>query len=122
MFIDAFDIAREEICKHFILGPLNYFMNVLICVCPDNIDSLNPLLNCLSSIENWMNSNSLKLNQDKTEILIIGTDAQRLAIMSMLGNLSSQVKSTIQNLGVILDPDLNFEKLSVMSPEQPFIT
>ena len=57
-----------------------------------------------------MNSNSLKLNQEKTEILIIGTDAQRLAIMSKLGNLSSQVKPTIKNLGVILDPDLNFGK------------
>ena len=37
-----------------------------------------------------------------------GTKDQRLAITNKLGNLSSQVKPTVKNLGVILD--LNFEK------------
>ena len=80
-----------------------------LSVAPDNKDALHPLLNCFSSIVQWMNGNFLKLNEDKTEVLIIGMDAQRDEIINRLGNLALQVKPIVKNLGVILDPDLNFD-------------
>ena len=56
-----------------------------------------------------MSSNLLKLNKDKKEVLIIGTDAQREELSWRLGNLALQIKPEVKNLGVILDCELNFK-------------
>lgn len=49
-----------------------------------------------------MSQNFLQLNKEKTEILIIGANAQR-------EYLSLKSKHQVTNLGVIMDADLNFE-------------
>lgn len=38
--------------------------------------ALSELKDCLSHIQSWMNKNKLKLNPDKTEFMIIGTETQ----------------------------------------------
>ena len=48
-----------------------------ISVAPDNVSSVDKLTICLSSIVSWMNSNFLKLDEEKTEIIIIGNEAKR---------------------------------------------
>ena len=81
-----------------------------ISVAPDDPSALDPLLSCLSDIKYWMSENFLKLNEDKTEILIIGSDEQRASITSRLGNLAKVNNTSVKNLGVILDSELNFNK------------
>ena len=76
---------------------------------PDDPNALSPLSNSLSSIKQWMSANFLKLNEDKTELGIIGTSAQRELIASRLGGLAVQKKNVIKNLGVIIDSDLDFK-------------
>ena len=68
----------------------------------DDCHALNPIINCLSSMEQWMSNNFVKLNEDKIEILVIGTS------FSNLGSLAPQNKSEVKNLGVIVDSELNF--------------
>uniref|UniRef100_A0A8C4XDD6 B30.2/SPRY domain-containing protein n=1 Tax=Erpetoichthys calabaricus TaxID=27687 RepID=A0A8C4XDD6_ERPCA len=41
---------------------------------PDDPKSLDSLTQCLTCISEWMNSNFLKLNKEKTEILVIGNN------------------------------------------------
>ena len=42
----------------------------------EQISGIEQLQECIAEISKWMNSNRLKLNQDKTEFLIAGTSMQ----------------------------------------------
>uniref|UniRef100_A0A8C6L007 Reverse transcriptase domain-containing protein n=1 Tax=Nothobranchius furzeri TaxID=105023 RepID=A0A8C6L007_NOTFU len=70
------------------------------------------LTNCLSEIKDWFTSNFLKLNRDKTEMLLVSTKSLlskihsfTLPVDNSLVSPSPQVKS----LGVILDSSLTFQ-------------
>ena len=56
-----------------------------------------------------MSQNFLQLNQDKTEVLVIGEKAERERLSAHLQKLALNTKFQARNLGVIFDPDLNFE-------------
>ena len=67
---------------------------------------------CLASVQSWMPTNKLKLNPDKTEFLLIGSEWSRRKYLSMfptelLGVKPNPAKST-RNLGVILDKNVTF--------------
>ncbi|MCI5136711.1 MAG: hypothetical protein D3920_16960 [Candidatus Electrothrix sp. AW2] len=49
------------------------------------------------------------LNQDKTEVLVIGEKNEREKLTAHLKTLALNTKHQARNLGVILDSDLNFE-------------
>ncbi|APZ87908.1 putative truncated RNA-directed DNA polymerase [Anguilla anguilla circovirus] len=48
-----------------------------------------------------MSNNFLKLNKDKTEVLLVGPNAKRDALFNRLGNLAPGVKTEVTSLGVI---------------------
>ena len=66
---------------------------------------------CLLQIHRWMTANKLKLNTDKTEILLVGTKKNRehinLASLSVAGIQVKVAESPISNLGAVFDPTLN---------------
>ena len=55
-----------------------------------------------------MSENFFKMNEDKTDILVIGSDEQKALISSRLGVLATEIKDSVRNLGVIIDSDLSF--------------
>ena len=64
---------------------------------------------CIKEISNWMNTNKLKLNGEKTEVILIGTQHQlRKVTFSSLTIDGTQIPtvSTVKNLGVFIDSDL----------------
>ena len=48
-----------------------------IAVSPDDTRPLDALFNYILDIKSWMAANFLQLNQDKTEVLVIGPEGQR---------------------------------------------
>ena len=96
-------ISKHGVNFHFYADDTQLYLSVA----PDDPNALDPLLACLSSIKCWMNENFLKLNEDKTEVLIIGSSQQRESITSRLGNMTVG-NTTVKNLGVIIDSELNF--------------
>ena len=56
-----------------------------------------------------MTHNFLQLNQDKTEVLVIGDKTKREAVVTHLESRGLHVSSQAKNLGVIFDGNLNFE-------------
>ena len=52
------------------------------------------LENCLTDIYTWMSQNKLKLNADKTEVLVMGT-------------LVPVLNEPVGNLGAVFDPNMN---------------
>ena len=76
-------------------------------------DTLPPsnLTDCLHDINNWINYNYLRLNQDKSEAILIASPATLRKIshlsLSIPGFITSSV-AEVRNLGIILDFTLCF--------------
>ena len=73
-------------------------------------DSISRLENCVTKTRTWMNANHLKLNDEKTEFVILGTNQQ----LSKLKDISVRVRNetinpveTVCDLGYYLDKNLN---------------
>ena len=74
--------------------------------------SLENIEKCCSEIKQWMTSNMLKLNDSKTEVLLLGKDHQRRRIhIDKLKIGDSEIKiettSSVRNLGFFLDSDIS---------------
>ena len=86
---------------------------IYISLTPHNAASvISELQDCLNSIKLWMNSNKLKLNADKTEFILFGSDTQRSKLshifpINILGNMLSPVDK-VRNLGVVFDAAFTF--------------
>ena len=65
---------------------------------------------CIASIGNWMKLDKLKLDSDKTEIILIGTKPQVKKIKfnhAKVGHVDVLVKTTtVRNLGAWFDCNL----------------
>ena len=77
-----------------------------IAVSPDDTGPIDALFNCILDIKSWMAENFLQLNQDKTEVLVIGPEGQREKLLPKLQDFKPT--KFVKNLGVILDSELNF--------------
>ena len=81
---------------------------------PENISSLLSETNdCYADIQNWMTVNKLKLNGDKTEALLIGTQSRLSSLcvdLLQLGENSIPLSDSAKNLGVVIDNTLSMNK------------
>ena len=66
---------------------------------------------CLTDIYTWMSQNKLKLNVDKTEVLVLGTPKQRAKIsvpsISVNGEIVKILNIPIGNLGSVFVPSMD---------------
>ena len=68
---------------------------------------------CLQDIGTWMSLNKLKLNGDKTELLVIGSgnlSASKLSSFTAIDGSVIQPSHSARNIGVIFDNKLNMER------------
>lgn len=78
-----------------------------MAVSPDDTGPIDSLLNCILDTKAWMS----QLNQDKTEVLIVGPKAQREKLASKLNIPGLNPIQEARNLGVTFDYDLIFLKI-----------
>ena len=72
--------------------------------------ALSNLEKCVNEIRGWMYTNKLKLNDNKSEFVVLGSRAQvnKTSLGSVVvGNDAVQFSDKVKNLGVILDSQLN---------------
>ena len=83
-----------------------------ISIEPDNIDVLVSNLElCLNDIRNWMLINKLKLNEEKTEIILCNPKKFDIHISSLkFGDEVVNFSNAGKNLGVIFDEKLNMNE------------
>ena len=73
-------------------------------------NALQRLSACISDIKVWLNMNKLKLNDDKTEVLVIGRKKQiaKVSITSLrIGSSDVNITKSARNIGVIQDSNLS---------------
>ena len=79
------------------------------------------LESCLTDIHLWMSANKLKLNTDKTEVLVVGTEHKlssfNLTAISMAGCRVLVSDKPISNLGISFDQNLSMCKSGTPSSE-----
>ena len=76
------------------------------------LEAVTALQNCIADIKTWMTVDKLKLNDDKTEFLIIGTRAQleKINITELrMGQVMVSSVSNARNLGTWFDNILSME-------------
>ena len=61
---------------------------------------------CIASICNWMNLNELKLNHDKTEIMLFHS---KFRAQPLIQSLRVLLSSSARSLGVIFDDTMSFD-------------
>ena len=67
---------------------------------------------CLNQISEWMNDHFLRLNQDKTKIIVIAPPSIKREVViggMFLNNQCIRFVDSAKNLGVILDTALSFD-------------
>ena len=70
------------------------------------------LINCPHEIKTWMTTNLLKLNSDKTELMVVAPKALLGKVGDLLLNIDGSIISPspqVRNLGVVLDSTLSFQ-------------
>jgi len=75
-------------------------------------DLARDMSECISSVANWMDANKLKMNDDKTEFILIGSRSrlQQTSILSMsISDREIEFSKSVRNLGVHLDQSLSME-------------
>ena len=81
----------------------------LYCSSPsDQIDSLlNKIYKSTDDINLWMSANKLKMNNEKTEILLCGTNARLNSLQ--IGNNIIDFSPKVKNLGMCLENNLSMD-------------
>lgn len=104
------DLLRTYgLCFHQYADDTQIYMSMLP---KDNMvcQSVELIQKCIIHVKSWMNSNMLKLNPDKTELLMLGSphSLSRLKLPSLhLEGTDVPTSSSIRNLGVIFDQSLS---------------
>ena len=78
---------------------------------PDRVKArVGELESCIDEVRQWMRANFLQLNDDKTDVLLIGspTTLARLPTMNVrVGDSCVPTKEIVKNLGVLMDKRLD---------------
>ena len=78
----------------------------------NNSPSLATLNSCLSAIKTWMGNNMLKLNDGKTELLLLGSPyfiKKNQVITIAVGDSYIESVSAVRNLGAFFDEHMSMD-------------
>ena len=75
--------------------------------------TVNTLNDCINQVSSWMSANKLRLNGDKTEVMMIGSRTKTNTVTSASIGLQNQnltISKFFRNLGIIMDFNMTMEK------------
>ena len=108
------EIARHHgLQVHFYADDMQLYVTFDPGVRDDDADAISHLTTCLTEIRQWMVLNFVKLNDDKTEYLVISSPHMRNKIVPQnlqVGCVSVPPSENARNLGVFFDQCMKMDK------------
>nr|GFC52549.1 hypothetical protein [Tanacetum cinerariifolium] len=98
-----------EVIRGFGVGSHQYAddTQLFLSFPPDSKGAVDVLNRCLEAVGSWMGANKLKLNPDKTEVLLVQkSTTQVLDHRPALNGVVLPLKEQVRSLGVLLDAQL----------------
>ena len=102
-------IQRHNLSFHFYADDTQLYFSFDLSEAHTAVAKLN---HCLSDIRDWMAANFLKLNDDKTELVLIGHPKRLAKIRDFelsVGHIKVKPSPCARNLGVYFDSSLSFK-------------
>ena len=105
-----FDIVQKNGCEiHMYADDTQIYLSFNKTNCELSLDKLE---HCISDVRKWMNDNFLKLNDSKTEFLIVQSKRSKPIDVSCV-NIGDECVSAVasaKNIGAVIDNNLTMEK------------
>ena len=79
----------------------------------DELLAVSRVQDCANDIKKWMRQNKLKLNDDKTEFMIMSSKRQQRHVSSgsiMIGDSEIKCTSKVRNLGIMFDNTMSMQQ------------
>lgn len=85
-------------------------IQIYLTTSSDRLSLPDSLTACIRDIKHWMSLNFLKINNNKTEILVMGTttSVKKMDLSIDIDGVHVKPSSTVRNLGVLFDSTLSF--------------
>jgi len=102
-------IERHKMQYHFYADDTQLYLSFDLC---DAQSAMARLTSCLVDIRAWMADNFLKINDDKTELLLIGNPKRVTKIQNfqlLVGDNAVKPSACARNLGVYFDSTLSLK-------------
>lgn len=104
------DIARSHnLSFHFYADDTQLYITFKTS-CPSEMETSKARLeSCVNAIDSWMLHNKLKLNKDKSELLVLSSSHRLRPALDavMIANETVSATSTARNIGVLFDESLS---------------
>ena len=106
------DIVRfHGMCFHFYADDMQIYLSFESSSTVDKLSAVSCIEACISDINKWMLCNKLKLNNSKTEVLVIGARHRPHPQLDLLlvGDEHVVPTSSARNLGTVFDENMTLE-------------
>ena len=106
-------IRRYGLCYHFYADDTQLYISFKPKDGAAQTDSLELIERCLTDIERWMRVNMLKLNSEKTEVVLFTSKHNAMQMENVtvrVGDTDITSVNSVKNLGVIFDSAMNMEQ------------
>ena len=103
---------RHDVSVHMYADDTQVFLSFDLYDRTQETAALRRVEACISEIRFWMIKNKLKLNDEKTEFLIVSSKQQQKRISTsniMIGDCSVQAVDSARNLGAVFDRALDMD-------------
>jgi hypothetical protein len=105
-------IAKNNVSRHSYADDTQLYIRLRLQNDQNIKDDVATMEKCLDEVKLWMSQNRLKLNEKKTEVLIIATKHQRMKVANIrvkIGENVIQPTEYVRNLGGYFDQDLTMK-------------
>uniref|UniRef100_A0A803TNR7 Reverse transcriptase domain-containing protein n=1 Tax=Anolis carolinensis TaxID=28377 RepID=A0A803TNR7_ANOCA len=111
MLFNIYMKPMREIIQSFRVRYHLYADDVQLCHSFPSVtkEAVQVLNQCLAAVSDWMRANKLKLNPDKTEVLLVSRKAEQGIGRGLLEGVALPLKTQVRSLGVLLDSSLSLE-------------
>ena len=105
-------VRRYNMGFHFYTDDTQLYLSFSSLDRGDQVSSVAQIESCVCDIDLWMACNKLKLNRDKTELLVIGSKHRPCPSLGgiLVGDCRVHPSDTARNIGVVFDQTLLLDK------------